>query len=147
DVHQGNGTAKIFQNDSSVFTFSIHGEKNFPFRKEKSDLDIGLQDNIGDDYFLNKFKIGLDEAFSKSKPDLVIYLAGADPFIGDRLGRLDVSKEGLADRDRLVFEACFTRDVPTAVTMAGGYAPNIEDIVEIHLNTVKIALEYINRVQ
>jgi acetoin utilization deacetylase AcuC-like enzyme len=142
DVHQGNGTAAIFAADPTVFTFSIHGEKNFPFHKEPSDLDIALQDATGDDGYLSALGQGVRTAFDQARPDLVIYLAGADPFAGDRLGRLQMTKAGLLERDRLVFEHCWQAGVPVAVAMAGGYAPVVEDIVDIHFQTVRLALHY-----
>ncbi|BBL78607.1 histone deacetylase [Rubrobacter xylanophilus] len=136
DVHQGDGTAAIFAADESVFTFSIHGERNYPFRKQRSDLDIGLPDGADDTAFLEALSKGLEKALDASRPQLALYLAGADPFEGDRLGRLAVSKEGLAERDGIVLEGCRERGIPVAVTMAGGYARNISDTVEIHLNSV-----------
>lgn len=140
DVHQGNGTAAITADDPSIFTFSIHGEKNYPFRKVASDLDVGLPDDTTDEDYLSHFERGLYEALAYSQPDLVIFIAGADPYVGDRLGKLAVSKAGLAKRDQRVFEMCFARRIPVAVAMGGGYAPNIEDIVDIHLQTVKAAV-------
>jgi acetoin utilization deacetylase AcuC-like enzyme len=142
DVHQGNGTAAIFVDDATVFTFSIHGAKNFPFHKEQSDLDIALDDGVEDDIYLDALERGLREAIARSHADLAIYLAGADPFSGDRLGRMKVSKAGLAERDRLVFEHCRREGLPVAVSMAGGYASNVNDIVDIHFQTVKIALSF-----
>jgi acetoin utilization deacetylase AcuC-like enzyme len=139
DVHQGNGTAAILRRDSHVFTFSIHGAKNFPFRKEKSDLDIGLPDGADDGAYLAALERGLEEALDGSGADLAIFLAGADPFEDDRLGRLSLTKEGLAERDRLVLESCRERGLPVAVTMAGGYAREVEDTVDIHFQTVQKA--------
>lgn len=136
DVHQGNGTAVIFSDDASVFTLSVHGLNNFPFRKESSDLDIGLEDGAGDDAFLDAVERGVTRALSRARPDLVFYVAGADPFEGDRLGRLAVSKDGLARRDELVFEACAGAGVPVAVVMSGGYSQSVSDTVDIHYNTV-----------
>jgi acetoin utilization deacetylase AcuC-like enzyme len=136
DVHQGDGTAAIFAADASVFTFSVHGEKNYPFRKERSDLDVGLPDGADDGAFLEALSEGLERALEGFRPQLAVYLAGADPFAGDRLGRLAVSKEGLAERDRIVLEGCRGRGIPVAVTMAGGYAREISETVEIHLNSV-----------
>lgn len=141
DVHQGNGTAAIFQRDSSVFTFSIHGEHNFPFRKIMGDLDIGLPDNTGDEAYLDMLEIALERAFYAAQPNLVIYLSGADPFVEDTLGKLALSKNGLAQRDRLVFETCYAARIPVAVTMGGGYAKQIEDIASIHFQTISIAAE------
>ncbi len=141
DVHQGNGTAAILADDPSVFTFSIHGAKNFPFHKERSDLDIELPDGAGDGLYLAALEAGLRRALEAARADLAIYLAGADPYAGDTLGRLALSKAGLMARDRLVFDACRRSGVPVAVVMAGGYARPIEDTVEIHAGTVQIAAE------
>ncbi len=140
DVHQGNGTAAIFTDDPTVFTFSIHGEKNFPFRKEPSDLDIALPDGTEDEAYLTALMRGMTQAFIQSQAELVIYLAGADPFSGDRLGRLQLSKAGLAQRDALVLNTCQQAGLPVAIAMAVGYAPQVEDIVDIHLQTVRTAL-------
>ncbi len=139
DVHQGNGTAAILRGDASVFTFSIHGAKNFPFHKERSDLDVALPDGADDGEFLDALERGLERALEASRAELAIYLAGADPFEDDRLGRLSVSKEGLAERDRLVLESCRERGIPVAVTMAGGYARNVEDTVDIHFGSIERA--------
>jgi acetoin utilization deacetylase AcuC-like enzyme len=139
DVHQGNGTAAILRGDPSVFTFSIHGAGNFPFRKEESDLDIPLPDGADDGEFLEALEDGLEQALEASRAELAIYLAGADPYVDDRLGRLCVSKEGLADRDRLVVETCRERGIPVAVTMAGGYARKVEDTVDIHFRSIERA--------
>ena len=139
DVHQGNGTASIFAGDPEVFTFSIHGANNFPFVKETSELDIELPDHTGDRDYLQALERGLEEAMPRARPDLAIYLAGADPFEGDRLGRLSLSKRGLWERDRMVFETCERYGVPVAVAMAGGYAKNIEDTVDIHYATLETA--------
>ena len=142
DVHQGNGTAAILAADSSIFTFSLHGQKNFPFRKEHSDLDIELPDGSDDDAYLDALEQGLRTALPRAQAQLAIYLAGADPFAGDRLGRLAVSKAGLAARDCLVFEHCARRGMAVAVTMAGGYAENLEDMVEIHFQSIVQAAIY-----
>ena len=139
DVHQGNGTAAIFADDPAVYTLSVHGANNFPFRKEKSDLDLDLPDFTGDDLFLDAVRIGVETALTASDPELAIFLAGADPFEGDGLGRLGVSKAGLGERDRIVFERCRDAGVPVAVVMGGGYALRIEDTVDIHFATVKTA--------
>ena len=141
DVHQGNGTAAILSGDASIFTFSMHGDKNFPFHKEKSDLDIPLPDGADDGAFLDALEKGLEETLESSGADLAIYLAGADPFEGDKLGRLSVSKEGLAERDRMVLGACRGRGIPVVATMAGGYAPEIEHTVDIHFHTIQRASE------
>ena len=139
DVHQGNGTASILENDPTVFTFSIHGEKNFPFHKERSDLDIPLPTGTADDAYLDALRSGLERALEESRPELAIYLAGADPFEGDRLGRLSVTKAGLAERDRLVLEACQGHGIPVAVTMAGGYSENVQNIVDVHFASIQRA--------
>jgi acetoin utilization deacetylase AcuC-like enzyme len=139
DVHQGNGTASIFRADPTVFTFSIHGANNFPFAKEPGDLDVGLGDGAGDRDYLATLDRGLSDALARASPDLAIYLAGADPYYDDRLGRLALTKQGLLNRDRLVCERCRGAGVPVTVTMAGGYARDIDDTVEIHCNTVETA--------
>jgi acetoin utilization deacetylase AcuC-like enzyme len=141
DVHQGNGTAEILWGDATVFTFSIHGAKNFPFHKEESDLDAPLPDGADDTEFLNTLERGLETALEAADTDLALYLAGADPFEGDRLGRLSVTKPGLAERDRMVLEACKDRGIPVAVTMAGGYARNVEDTVDVHFQSIKRAAD------
>ncbi len=139
DVHQGNGTAAILQGDDSIFTFSIHGARNFPFEKENSDLDIELPDGTGDEVYLAALEAGLAEVFARSQPDLVIYLAGADPYAGDRLGRLKLSFSGLKARDHRVLGTCRERRIPVALAMAGGYAQPIEDTVSIHATTILAA--------
>ncbi len=142
DVHQGNGTAAIFAQDPSVFTFSIHGAKNFPFHKEPSDLDIALPDGCGDDQYLDSLRQGVEQSLARAGAGLAIYLAGADPFEGDRLGRLALSKPGLVERDSLVFSLCGEAGIPVAVTMSGGYADCVDDSVDIHYQTIKIAAKY-----
>jgi acetoin utilization deacetylase AcuC-like enzyme len=141
DVHQGNGTAAILEHDPSVFTLSIHGAHNYPFIKQRSDLDIHLPDGTGDDAYLAALGEGLAHALERSAAELAIYLAGADPFAGDRLGRLKLSKHGLARRDHLVLATCRDAGLPAAITMAGGYAREVDDIVDIHLRTVEIAAQ------
>jgi acetoin utilization deacetylase AcuC-like enzyme len=141
DVHQGNGSAAILAGDDTIFTFSIHGAKNFPFHKEQSDLDIALDDSTGDAEYLAALDHGLCQAIELSRADLAIYLAGADPFADDKLGRLALSKQGLAARDRMVFEYCRQAGLPIAITMAGGYAREIEDTVDIHFQTLRGAAE------
>lgn len=141
DVHQGNGTASILADDPTIFTFSIHGAKNFPFHKERSDLDIELEDGADDATYLAALEVGLRRALAQAQADLAIYLAGADPFIGDRLGRLALTKLGLAERDRMVFDYCQAASLPLAITMSGGYAPQIDDIVDIHFQTIRAAVE------
>jgi acetoin utilization deacetylase AcuC-like enzyme len=140
DVHQGNGTAAIFQGDPSVFTFSLHGAKNFPFRKEVSDLDVAFEDGAGDDEYLAALETHLPVVLDGQRPDLVFYLAGADPYEGDRLGRLKLTIDGLRTRDRLVFDACGGRNLPVVVAMSGGYAPDVDAIVTIHANTIREAV-------
>lgn len=139
DVHQGNGTAEILGRDSNVFTFSIHGEKNFPLRKTPSHLDIDLPDGTTDEAYLAALSQGLDQVFRQATYDLVIYLAGADPFEGDRLGRLSLSKLGLRQRDEMVLMRCRDHRIPVAIAMAGGYAPIVSDIVDIHAQTIGTA--------
>jgi len=139
DVHQGNGTAAIFHGDPSVFTFSIHGANNYPFRKEPSDLDIELADGTGDADYLRALERGLRESLQRARAELAIYLAGADPWAGDRLGRLSLSKQGLLNRDQLVFDACARARLPVAVVMGGGYGEDIEDTVDIHYHTIETA--------
>ncbi len=138
DVHQGNGTAAIFADTPSVFTLSVHCAENYPARKEASDLDVALPAGTGDDDYLAALAPALDVAF-RDRPDLVIYLAGADPHEGDRLGRLALTHDGLAARDRAVFERCAADRVPVVVAMAGGYGRRIEDTVAIHRRTVRLA--------
>ncbi|MCU0496061.1 MAG: histone deacetylase [Anaerolineae bacterium] len=139
DVHQGNGTADIVRDDPTIFAFSIHGAKNFPFRKIDGDLDIALPDGTEDAAYLEMVEEGTWRAIVSAKADLAIYIAGADPFIGDRLGKLCISKEGLAERDRLVLKLCANAGLPVAIAMGGGYAHNVEDIIDIHAQTVRIA--------
>jgi acetoin utilization deacetylase AcuC-like enzyme len=142
DVHQGNGTAQITHGDPTIFTFSIHGEKNFPFRKFPSDLDLGLPDSVGDEEYLATLEEGLDRALFLARPDLVIYVSGADPFAGDRLGKLALTKARLRRRDELVIGRLREAGLPVAVAMGGGYAENIEDIVDIHWQTVSVAASF-----
>jgi acetoin utilization deacetylase AcuC-like enzyme len=136
DVHQGDGTAAIFAGDPSVYTFSIHGARNFPFHKVPGDLDIELEDGTSDDEYLQALQAGLLKIFNNFEGDLVIYLAGADPYYDDRLGRLALTKVGLAQRDQIVFQACLQSGIPFAVVMAGGYARKITDTVDIHTETI-----------
>lgn len=141
DVHQGNGTAQIFHDFEPVFTFSIHGDKNFPSRKFPSDLDVPLPDGADDQLYLDQLTAALTTVFDHGPFDLAIYLAGADPYEGDRLGRLKVTKQGLAARDALVLSQLKERSIPAAIAMAGGYAPDVEDIVDIHLQTIRAAAQ------
>ncbi len=139
DVHQGNGTAAIFAEEPAVFTFSIHGERNFPFHKEQSDLDIALSDQTGDEEYLAALAVGVQQSLELAQADLAIYIAGADPYREDRLGRMALSKAGIAERDRFVLDSCYRNHLPVAIVMGGGYARNVEDIVDIHLNTIQTA--------
>ena len=141
DVHQGNGTAAILGKDPSCYTLSLHGEKNFPFRKESSHLDVGLSDGCSDDEYLLHLAHALNQMESEFKPDMLIYLAGADPHEGDRLGRLKLSLKGLCLRDQMVLDFAKTHDLPIAIAMAGGYGINIETTVEVHAQTVQLALQ------
>ena len=140
DVHQGNGTAHIFRDDPSVFTLSVHGAKNFPFRKEASDIDIELPDGCTDASYSEALDKALGELQDRCAPDLIFYLAGADPHEGDRLGRLHLSFEGLQDRDRSVLMWAKERRIPMAMVMAGGYGKQIEDTVQVQMNTFAQAL-------
>lgn len=142
DVHQGNGTAAILAKDESVFTLSLHGENNYPFEKAVSDLDVALPDDTNDESYLQQLESTLAQMFARFAPQLIIYLAGADPHEGDRLGRLKLSMEGLAARDHMVLEAAQMRRVPVALAMAGGYGRSIDDTVAVHRQTVSIAASY-----
>lgn len=140
DVHQGDGTANIFRDDASVFTLSLHATHNYPFHKEVSDLDIAFDDGAGDSEYMSALAAHVPAVLDRERPDLAFYLAGADPYEGDRLGRLKLTVDGLRERDRLVFAWCRERDVRVAVSMSGGYAANIDDIVHIHSNTIREAV-------
>lgn len=139
DVHQGNGTSSIAANDPTLFAFSVHCDENFPFKKTDGDLDIALPAGTQDDEYLWELKTGIDIAMSRFNPDFVFYIAGADPFIGDRLGKLGLTKSGLRSRDELVINYFRGLEIPIAISMAGGYAPNIDDIVDIHFATIEVA--------
>ena len=141
DVHQGNGTAEIFAGDTSVFTFDLYGEHNYPFTKTEPDLGIALADGTGDAEYLEALTAHLDPTLDSGDWDLAIYVSGADPFVGDKLGRLSLTKSGLAKRDEMVMRACRDRAIPIAITMAGGYAEEADDIVDIHLTTVRTAAQ------
>jgi acetoin utilization deacetylase AcuC-like enzyme len=140
DVHQGNGTAAIFSGDASVFTLSLHGAKNFPFRKEVSHLDVEFDDGTGNEEYLVSLQRALDFVLSRHHPDVVFYLAGADPYEGDRLGRLKLTIEGLRKRDEMVLSRCHRDGLPVVITMSGGYAPDVDAIVRIHSNTIQTAV-------
>jgi acetoin utilization deacetylase AcuC-like enzyme len=141
DVHQGNGTAEILQAEKRAFTFSMHGLKNFPFRKEVSDLDIGLEDAVEDEEYLKLLKPTLEQLFTKHQPDFVFYLAGVDVLASDKLGKLALTKAGCKARDELVFQFCKAHKVPVQVSMGGGYSPEIKDIVDAHCNTFKAGID------
>ncbi len=136
DVHQGNGTATIFADDGDVFTFSMHGAKNYPLFKARSSLDIELADGTADESYLQTLAHHLPFVFQHD-PDILFYLGGADPFVGDKLGRLALSIEGLRSRDELVLKECYQREIPVVTVMSGGYGENISDTVEIHCNTIR----------
>ncbi len=147
DVHQGNGTAKIFQNDDSVFTFSMHGAGNYPFKKEQSDLDIAVPDGSGDDYYLNEIRNTLPDLIHEQRPDFIFYLCGVDVLGSDKLGRLDMSLEGCRKRDEFALSAFAKAEsqkaspIPIQCSMGGGYSPEIKVIIEAHANTYRVARE------
>ena len=146
DVHHGNGTAAIFAGDPTVFTLSIHQVNNYPYPKPPSTLDINLRDGVEDAEYLEELERGLDQALNDFQPDLIYYVAGADPYRDDQLGGLQLSIEGLKLRDRLVFDKARAKNIPVAVTLAGGYARRVEDTIEIHTNTVRVAKEFAKKV-
>jgi len=139
DVHQGNGTAAIFAGDPSVFTLSLHGARNYPFRKEASDLDVELEDGTADEPYLARLAHSLEETLNRQRPEVIFYLAGADPYEGDRLGRLKLTMAGLQQRDELVLGRCRAAGLPVVITMSGGYAHDVNAIVTIHANTIRAA--------
>ena len=139
DVHQGNGTAHIFKNDPRVFTFSIHGDKNFPFIKEQSSWDIPLEDALMDEEYIGILNESLDKLFDISKPDFIFYQAGVDILATDKLGKLKVSSEGCKTRDYKVLSSCQERGLPIQISMGGGYSPQIKDIINAHIETYKLA--------
>ena len=147
DVHQGNGTARIFERDDQVFTLSMHGARNFPFEKEVSDLDVELPDGCDDSRYLEALEQALAELEARFEPGLVIYLAGADPHEGDRLGRLSLSFDGLEARDRRVFDWAWSKRIPLAFSMAGGYGREMADTVQAQVNTYRVAYAYWRRWQ
>lgn len=141
DVHQGNGTAKIFEQDERVFTCSVHGANNYPLKKERSDLDIGVDDGIGDADYLEVIDGLVPDLIERVKPDVLFYLSGVDILSSDKLGRLGVSKQGCKQRDELVFKAAHAAGLPTVVAMGGGYSAQLSDIIDAHANTFKAAKE------
>lgn len=141
DVHQGNGTAKIFENDDSVFTFSMHGAGNYPFKKEESDMDIAVPDGSGDEIYLKKLKETLPRLIKEQNPDFIFYLSGVDILETDKLGRLNCTVEGCKERDRFVLQTCKDLNIPVQVSMGGGYSPEIKTIIEAHANTFRVAQE------
>ncbi len=141
DVHQGNGTAQIFQNEPRVFTFSMHGENNYPLRKEKSDLDIGLPDGLEDAPYLHILKEKLPFLIDSVQPDFIFYLSGVDVLKTDKLGRLGMTMQGCKERDRLVLEACKLHEIPVAISMGGGYSERLATIIDAHANTYRLAQE------
>ena len=141
DVHQGNGTASIFKNNNSVFTLSFHGKNNYPFRKEKSDLDIELEDNTNDEIYLNLLMETIPEILDKTEPDFIFYLSGVDVLKNDKLGRLSMSIEGCKERDKYIIETCYNNSIPIQISMGGGYSSILKDIIEAHSNTFRLAQE------
>jgi len=141
DVHQGNGTAEIFQNDISVYTFSMHGKNNYPFKKENSDLDIELADGTGDEEYLKILKEILPNLIEKQEPDFIFYLSGVDILSTDKLGKLSCSIEGCKERDKFVLQTCHSLKIPVEVSLGGGYSPEIKTIIEAHSNTFRLAQE------
>ena len=144
DVHQGNGTAKIFESNPSVYTCSVHGQKNYPLRKEQSDLDVGLEDGTLDQEYLQTLESLLPKLIEKVRPELILYLAGVDVLESDKLGRLALSLKGCYQRDRLVFECCKQYKIPVSVSMGGGYSKDIKVIIDAHANTFKAARDVLD---
>ncbi|WP_430467009.1 histone deacetylase family protein [Winogradskyella ouciana] len=141
DVHQGNGTAQIFQNDESVFTFSMHGKSNYPFKKEVSDLDIALENDANDNTYLKLLKETLPKLIDQQQPDFIYYLSGVDVISSDKLGKLSMSVEGCKERDRFVLQTCKNNQIPVMCSMGGGYSSDIKVIVDAHANTYRLAQE------
>ncbi len=141
DVHQGNGTAEIFKNDPSVFTFSMHGKANYPFKKELSDLDIALETDTGDATYLAILKEALPQLIQEQQPDFIFYLCGVDILATDKLGKLGCSVQGCKERDRFVLQSCYDLNIPVQCSMGGGYSPDIKIIVDAHANTYRLAQE------
>ena len=140
-MHQGNGTAEIFQNDDSVFTFSMHGKSNYPFKKEKSDLDIALENDADDSKYLKLLKDTLPQLIEEQQPDFIYYLCGVDVIASDKLGKLGLTVKGCKARDRFVLEQCKNLKIPMMCSMGGGYSPDIKTIVDAHANTFRLAQE------
>lgn len=145
DVHHGNGTAAIFAGDPSVFTLSIHQFNNYPALKPPSNLDIHLADGVGDDEYLDRLRTGYGPALKMFRPELILYVAGADPYYEDLLGGLALSLSGLRERDRLVIRSALEAGVPVAIVLAGGYTESVEDTVTIHANTAAVAKEELEK--
>ena len=141
DVHQGNGTASIFSANKEVFTISFHGKKNYPFRKEKSDIDVEFDDNTDDQFYLNKLKNLIPNAIDNFKPDFIFYLSGVDVLNNDKLGRLGLSIDGCKERDKFILELCNKKSIPVQVSMGGGYSELLKNIIEAHSNTFRLAQE------
>jgi len=141
DVHQGNGTASIFKGNKNVFTLSFHGEKNYPFKKEQSDLDIGFPDNTNDKFYLNKLQDVLPKVINEFEPDFLFYLSGVDVLESDKLGRLALTISGCKRRDKFVLELCKKNKLPVQISMGGGYSVSIKNILEAHSNTYRLAQE------
>lgn len=141
DVHQGNGTASIFSENKDVFTISFHGKKNYPFRKEKSDIDVEFDDNTDDQFYLNKLKDLIPNAIDNFKPDFIFYLSGVDVLNNDKLGRLSLSIDGCKERDKFILELCNKNSIPVQVSMGGGYSELLKNIIEAHSNTFRLAQE------
>ena len=141
DVHQGNGTASIFSENKDVFTISFHGKKNYPFRKEKSDIDVEFDDNIDDQFYLNKLKDLIPNAIENFKPDFIFYLSGVDVLNNDKLGRLGLSIDGCKERDKFILELCNKNSIPVQVSMGGGYSELLKNIIDAHSNTFRLAQE------
>ncbi len=139
DVHQGNGTAEIFEDNTSVFTFSMHGKGNYPFKKEKSDLDIALENDTNDETYLNILKDTLPKLIAEQNPDFVYYLCGVDVLASDKLGKLGLTIKGCKERDRFVLQTCKNKGLPVMCSMGGGYSPDIKVIIEAHANTFRLA--------
>lgn len=139
DVHQGDGTASILRNDSTIFTLSLHGERNYPFRKQQSDLDVALPDGCDDAYYLEQLRAAIGQLTERIQADFIVYLAGADPHESDRLGRLKLTSGGMRERDSIVMNFARVNGLPLAIVMAGGYSTDIQTIVDIHFQTVRMA--------